>query len=128
VKIFHDNGNLYYEGFYKTNQKNGHGKEYHYNGVLKYEGNFINDQIDGDNVTIYFDTGQFYYIGKVKNGLFHDKGKISLYKNGEANDTHKKTLNPEYKDGFLHNTDNKIAYMSPGNYFGLKMFRQCLQV
>lgn len=117
MKIFHDNGNLYYEGFYKTNQKNGHGKEYHYNGVLKYEGNFINDQIDGDNVTIYFDTGQFYYIGKVKNGLFHDKGKISLYKNGEANDTHKKTLNPEYKDGFLHNTDNKIAYMSPGNVF-----------
>lgn len=117
VKIYHDNGNLYYDGFFKNGMKNGHGKEFHYNGVLKYEGNFCNDKIDAENVTIYFDTGQFYYIGKVRNGLFQDKGKISLYKSGEANDTHKKTLNPEYKDGLLHNSDTKIAYMSPGNVF-----------
>jgi len=117
VKIFHDNGNIYYDGYIKNGLKHGHGKEFHYNGILKYEGYYNNDKIDADNVTIYFDTGQFYYIGKVKDGLFQDKGKISLYKSGEANDTHKKTLNPEYKDGMLHNNDTKIAYMSPGNVF-----------
>ena len=69
VKEFNKNGNLEYHGSMNQGYREGFGKLYHNNGVLKYEGFFKKGEIDGVCVKIFDYKGKIEYQGLMEEGL-----------------------------------------------------------
>lgn len=83
-KFMHSDGNIY-EGFWLNDKPHGNGKETYNDGSV-FEGQFI----DGEKVNGKLSwTDGSYYVGKIKNNLFHGEGMFHWAEGREYNGTWK---------------------------------------
>ena len=106
-KIYHENGNVFYEGnfyddkfhgngtiFYSNKiiayegnfaqgLPNGAGKLYHEDGTLYYEGSFSDGKMSGQGI-LYYDDGCLKYKGNFLNGKMNGNGTLFSYYNEDT--------------------------------------------
>ena len=92
VKIYKEDGMIFYNGEWKNGKTNGKGKSYYKHGRLQYDGGWKDGKYDG-NGELYYDNGSLslYYDGEWKEGSRDGSGKSyrgdgSLYYDGEWKD------------------------------------------
>lgn len=75
-KVYFDNGNIKYEGYYKLNKLDSISKSYYESGLLKNISNYLNDELSGSRKT-FFESGNLKVDGNYKAGKLH--GDLKTY-------------------------------------------------
>ena len=67
TKIYHENGQIKYEGEWQNGKCHGQGKLYHENGQLRYEGEWQNSKYHGQG-KLYYENGTLEHDGQFLKG------------------------------------------------------------
>ena len=65
-KSYYKNGQVEYDGHWKGGKRNGQGKKYSENGSLRYDGHWKDEQYDGEG-KFYLEGGKLVYEGNWRN-------------------------------------------------------------